>query len=67
MPTIIFFASGEKREVVEGPEEVFGRLDERPPVRFEIPGDDKPQVIYVNPRQVTFFEDAPAREGRDPL
>jgi hypothetical protein len=63
VPTSIFFANGEKREVVESPDQVFDRLDERPPVRFEIPGDDKPQVIYVNPRQVTFFEDAPGPDG----
>jgi hypothetical protein len=67
MPTIIFFANGEKREVLESPKEVAHRLYERAPVCFEIPGDDdKPQVIYVYTGQITFFEDAPAREGRDP-
>jgi hypothetical protein len=68
MPTRIHFASS-KFEVAESPEQVSTRLNENAglPVRFDAHEGDGTKVVYVNPGQVTYFEEMPPFEDRAPL
>jgi hypothetical protein len=62
MPTRIHFANS-KFEVAENPEQVSVRLNENAglPVRFDARDGDETKVVYVNPRQVTHFEETRGR------
>jgi hypothetical protein len=66
MPTMIYFADAKRVEVAEDPHQVYGRLNENAglPVRFDAHYGSKTTVVYVNPGQVTYFEETPAFEGR---
>jgi hypothetical protein len=60
--------AGNRRDVAaaEDPHQVYGRLNENAglPVRFDAHYGSKTTVVYVNPGQVTYFEETPAFEGR---
>jgi hypothetical protein len=68
MPTRIHFANS-KFEVAESPDAVCGRLNENRglPVRFNAREGDETKVVYVNPGQVTYFEETPPYADRAPF